>query len=144
MKKFITISLITLLIGALVAVRGFIQPYFYDPLLEFFKTDYLYNYLPDIVIGKYFWHIFLRYALNTIISLAIIYLIFNESKKILFSIKFYIAAFLFLSLWLFLILKFDMSESYLLIFYLRRFLIQPLFLFVLVAAFYYQKLQEGK
>ncbi len=144
MKKNITILLVALLIVALFAVRGGVQPYFYDPLLEFFKSDYLYNYLPEIIIRKYFWHIFLRYALNTIISLAIIYLIFHDSKKIVFSIKFYVVAFLFLALCLFLILNFDLSEGYLLIFYLRRFLIQPLFLFILVAAFYYQNLRDGK
>jgi len=144
MKKFITILLVALLITALVAVRGYIQPYFYDPLVEFFKNDYLYNYLPEIVMGKYFWHIFLRYSLNSIISLGIIYLIFKDSKKIIFSIKFFIAAFLFLVICLFLILNFDLSESYLLLFYLRRFLIQPLFLFILIAAFYYQNLREGK
>jgi len=144
MKKITSIILIALLIAALVAVRGFIQPYFYDPLLEFFKNDYLYNYLPKIVMGKYFWHIFLRYSLNSIISLGIIYLIFKESKIIIFSIKFYIAMFLFLAFSLFLILNFNLSESYLLLFYFRRFLIQPLFLFILIAAFYYQNLRENK
>jgi len=123
----------------LILIRAVVQPYFYDPLLDYFKHDYLYTTIPELNFGAYFLNIFYRYALNTLISLAIIYLAFNDVKALYFSVKFYILVFVVLGLMLFILLKFNVSQNYLLTFYVRRFLIQPLFVFILLPAFYYQK-----
>lgn len=142
MKKAIRILLIMVLFLMLILIRAFVQPYFYDPLLDYFKHDYLYTSIPELNFGAYFLNIFYRYFLNTIISLGIIYLVFNDVKALYFSIKFYVLAFAVLSLMLFILLKFNVTQNYLLTFYVRRFLIQPLFVFILLPAFYYQKLFE--
>ncbi|MDO9276518.1 MAG: exosortase F system-associated protein [Lutibacter sp.] len=140
MRKSVRIGLIMLLFLMLILIRALVQPYFYDPLLDYFKHDYLNASIPELNFGAYFLNIFYRYFLNTVISLAIIYLVFNDKKALYFSMKFYMLAFLVLSLMLFILLKFNVTQGYLLTFYVRRFLIQPLFVFILLPAFYYQKL----
>ncbi|MHB1148364.1 MAG: exosortase F system-associated membrane protein [Lutibacter sp.] len=144
MRKSIRIFLIVVLFLMLILIRAVLQPYFYDPLLDYFKHDYLYTSIPELDFGTYFLNIFYRYALNTIISLAIIYLVFYDKKVLNFSVKFYVLAFAVLGLMLFILLKFNVTQNYLLTFYVRRFLIQPLFVFILLPAFYYQKLKVGK
>lgn len=140
MRKPVRILLIVVLFMILILIRAFVQPYFYDPLLDYFKHDYLNASIPELNFGIYFLNIFYRYTLNSIISLAIIYLVFNDVKVLYFSAKFYILAFLALGLILFILLKFNITNNYMLTFYVRRFLIQPLFVFILLPAFYYQKL----
>ncbi len=140
MKRKFQILLIVLLFTLLIAVRVFVQPYFYDPLIEYFKNDYLHTEIPNLDFSKFFLNVFYRYTLNTIISLVIIYLFFNNLKIVFFSIKFYIIAFVIFSLSLFVFLKLDFD--YKLVFYTRRFLIQPLFVFLLLPAFYYQQLKK--
>jgi exosortase F-associated protein len=140
MKKEIRIFLIVLFCIMLIAIRAFVEPFFYDPLILYFKNDYLHKAIPKVNTSQYFVHIFLRYFLNTSLSLAIIYLIFNNLKTLLFSLKFYIIAFIFLNFLLFIMLKFSIFDSYIFIFYVRRFLIHPLFLLILIPAFYYQKI----
>lgn len=144
MRKSVRIGLIIVLFLMLILIRAIVQPYFYDPLLDFFKHDYLNASIPELDLGTYFLNIFYRYFLNSVISLAIIYLVFNDVKALHFSIKFYVLAFLALSLMLFILLKFNVTQNYLFTFYVRRFLIQPLFVFILLLAFYYQKLIVGK
>jgi len=139
-KRKFQILLIVLLFTLLIAVRVFVQPYFYDPLIEYFKNDYLHTEIPKLDFSKFFLNVFYRYTLNTVISLAIIYLFFNNLKIVFFSIKFYIIAFVIFSLSLFIFLKLDFD--YKLVFYTRRFLIQPLFVFLLLPAFYYQQLKK--
>lgn len=144
MSKSVRILLIIALFMMLILIRALVQPYFYDPLLDFFKHDYLNASIPELDFGAYFLNIFYRYALNTIISLVLIYLVFDDVKSLYFSIKFYVLAFVVLSLVLFILLKFNVTQNYLLTFYVRRFLIQPLFVFILLPAFYYQKVKGGK
>lgn len=141
MKKILRIVLIIFLFLMLIAIRGYIAAYFYDPLNEYFKREYLYSSIPDIEFGTYFLHLFLRYLLNAIISLLIIYFIFMKREILVFSFKFYVTAFIVLSLLLFVFLKYPIIDGYMLIFYIRRFLIQPLFVFILLPAIYYQQLK---
>ena len=129
-------SLLFLLIG----IRAFIEPFFYDPLINYYKSNYLMNSIPELKLGSYFLNLFLRYSINSVISILIIHLIFNNFRTIRFVVKFYVFAFIILGLLLFLFLQFEPLSNKLMIFYLRRFLIQPLFLFISLPAFYYQTL----
>ena len=138
------ILLIVLLFLMLIAVRAFVQPYFYDPLIDYFKNDYLHSAIPQIDLAHFFFNLFYRYILNTVLSLAIIYLVYTNLKVLKFSIKFYIVAFIVLSIILIILLKFDLNQGYRLVFYVRRFLIHPVFLLLLLPAFYYQKLKLKK
>ncbi|WP_456378164.1 exosortase F system-associated membrane protein [Lutibacter sp.] len=144
MTKTVKILLIVILFFMLIAVRAFIQPYFYDPLITYFKNDYLLAPIPEIKFTNFFLNLLYRYTLNTVISIAIIYVVYTNLKVLKFSIKFYVIAFIVLSSILFMLLKFDFNTGYRLIFYVRRFLIHPVFLLVLLPAFYYQNLKIEK
>lgn len=144
MSKTSKILILSILFFLLIVVRAFLQPYFYDPLIDYFKFDYLQTSIPEINYTRYFLNILLRFLINTIISLAIISLLIEERKAVVFSIKFYVFSFITLSIILYILLKYNGEESKMLLFYVRRFLIQPLFLFILLPAFYYQKLKLKK
>lgn len=133
-----------MLVLMLIAIRVFVQPYFYDPLIDYFKSDYLSKPIPQINFKLFFLNLLYRYSLNSTISLAIIYLVFKNIKTLMFSLKIYIIAFVVLCMILLLLLKYNLNLDYQLIFYVRRFLIHPIFLLILLPAFYYQQLKTRK
>lgn len=135
LRWVLTILLFTLL----VMVRAFQNQLFYDPFINYFSNDFLSSPIPQYDTLKLFASLLLRYAINSIISLGIIYVIFRKKGLVKFSIKFFIAAFIFLGLFYFILLQLEMLDGYLLTFYIRRFLIHPLFVLVLVPSFYYQQ-----
>ncbi len=139
MRKFLNILAVCVLIILLVLIRAFQDDLFYDPLIVYFKNDYLYTKIPEIDTFKFFVNILYRYTLNTLISLAIIWVLFQKKTYLKFSIKFFGLAFLILSVVLMFFVITEFKNGYLFPFYVRRFLIHPLFLFLLIPAFYYQK-----
>lgn len=139
--RIVEIGLLTLLLAA---IRFFEQDIFYDPLIVFFKSDYLLGIIPPMDMAKLMINLSLRYALNTIISLAIIYLCFRDLGILKFSVILYAVLYvLATSLFIFLVLNIE-REHYLALFYVRRFLIHPLFLLILLPAFYYYRLRDYK
>ncbi len=142
-KGFRTIGII-LAIAALVAVRIFEDEVFYDPLLEFFKGDYKTMPLPKLDMFTLNVNLAYRYFLNTFFSLLVLGLAFWNWGVVKFSAFLYLGLFLLL-LPLFNIVFFASSngEGYLMLFYVRRFLIQPLLLLLLLPAFYFQIFKSG-
>lgn len=133
--------LIFFLIGLLVLIRVFENELFYDPYLLFFQNDYLYMDFPRREILKLTIFTSLRYVLNSLISLAIIYLFFKDKSIVKFSGIIYIVAYSILILiFLYFVIN-PRQEDYYLFFNFRRFLIQPVFLLLLLPAFYYYKLK---
>jgi len=133
--------LIFFLIGLLVLIRVFENELFYDPYLLFFQNDYLYMDFPRREILKLTIFTSLRYVLNSLISLAIIYLFFKDKSIVKFSGIIYIVAYTILILiFLYFVIN-PRQEDYYLFFNFRRFLIQPVFLLLLLPAFYYYKLK---
>jgi exosortase F-associated protein len=127
------------LIGLLVLIRIFEEQLFYDPYLAFFKNDYLYIDSPRQEVFKLAAFTTLRYMLNTIISLGILYVLFKDKSIIKFSVLIYTVSFLILmSLFLYFVIN-PKQEDYYLFFNMRRFLIQPLIALLLIPAFYYHK-----
>ena len=122
---------------ALVAVRAFEQKLFYDPFLPFFKTEFQGKSLPDYEGFKLFLNTFLRYFLNTIFSILLIFQIFKEKKLVVFVSWLYLFLFVVLAI-IYFGLLYSKTSDYLVLFYVRRFLIQPLFLVLFIPAFYYQ------
>ena len=131
---------LVILFFALVLVRAFEDQMFYDPFLAYFKHDYLKEPIPVFSGSKLLLHMIFRYGMNTIISLLIIYLAFQNRGFLIFSMKFYLIAFVVLSITFFIILKGELTNGYLFAFYVRRFLIHPLFVLLLLPAFYYKQL----
>lgn len=139
MKKIWKYIIAGFLFSILVLIRAFENELFYDPFLNFFKNDYLQAKIPEYNAWLLFVNHVFRYALNMIVSLAIIYVAFQNRHVLKLCIGLYIVAFVILIALYFYLLQHNLAEDYLLTFYVRRFLIQPLFVLILLPAFYYQR-----
>lgn len=128
-----------LLLLLLVLIRVFEDNLFYDPFLNYFKDNYTNLKLPQTNPIKLFFSLGFRYYLNSMISLGLLYLIFKDTKIIKFSIFLYSVLGIILMVSFFFILKFFGEQSKMNLFYIRRFIIQPIFLILFIPAFYYQK-----
>lgn len=142
MFKSVTYILIFVLFTLLVLIRFFEDYLFYDPYLQFFENDYLYIDNPRREVFKLTVFTSLRYDLNSIISIGIIYLFFKEKAMVKLSLLIYLVAYVFLlAAFLYFVIN-PRQEDYYLFFNVRRFFIQPLILIVLLPAFYYHKLKR--
>lgn len=135
----IRIAFAFLFVLLLVVIRAYEDALFYDPFLNFFKTDYHNLPIPDTNKYKLFFGLLFRYFLNSILSLAIIYVLFKDIEALKFATILYLIFFTILILAFFLVLFFYDEPNKMGLFYIRRFLIQPIFLILFLPAFYYQK-----
>ena len=141
-NRFISLVGIIFCVIALALTRSYETFLFYDPFLDYFKNDYLNLPFPEIEKLRLFWNLFLRYLINSVLSILILYLLFKDSSLIIFVSILYSVLFIALISGLFIVLT-VLNENYnFLLFYLRRFLIQPLFLLLFIPAFYLQKKQS--
>ena len=137
-----TYILLLVLFGLLVLIRVFENELFYDPYLLFFRSDYLQMDFPNREILKLTLYTTLRFAMNTVISLGIIYIFFRDTSVVKFSALMYTIAYVvLLGFFLYFVIH-PRQEDYYLFFNFRRFLIQPILLILLVPAFYYYKLKQ--
>jgi exosortase F-associated protein len=141
MSRFLKFLLISLLILGLILIRFFEDVLFYDPYLSFFENDYLYIDSPRREVAKLVAFTILRFILNTVISLTLLFLIFKDRSIIKFSVIIYGIAFVFFMMCYLYFVIHPRQEDYYLFFNVRRFLIQPLILILLLPAFYYHKLK---
>jgi exosortase F-associated protein len=132
------ITLIFLSFSLLVCIRVFEKQIFYDPLIQFYKSNFKVKSLPYLDYLKLFLSISFRYLINTIFSIALLFLIFKEKKLVVLSVWLYFSFYIILINLFFLLLN-SKSPDHLTLFYIRRFLIQPLFLVLFIPAFYYQR-----
>jgi exosortase F-associated protein len=136
LKKPLAIASLVVLGGLLVGVRYF-ESWFYDPLAIYFSRDFLAMSLPRLDL----WAITLSYAarftVNAVLSLLIIYVLFASMDRIRFVAACYLVALLILLVGFLLLVRFFEQEK-MIIFYVRRFIIQPLLLLLFIPAFLYQ------
>lgn len=129
---------VVILLVMLVLVRLFQEKLFYDPFLDYFKGENSEGSpLPQYDAVKLGLHLLFRYGLNTILSLGILWLIFKNKDIFKLSVFLYILFFVILIISFYIVLESN-DPDMLLLFYIRRFIIQPLFLILFVPAFYYQ------
>jgi exosortase F-associated protein len=127
------------LIGLLVGIRLFEDQLFYDPFLAYFKSEYTHAKLPQFNLFKLFFSLGMRFYLNTVVSLFLLYVIFKDTKIVKFSILLYMILGSVLLISFLFVLTFFGEDHKMTLFYLRRFLIQPIFILLFIPAFYYQK-----
>jgi exosortase F-associated protein len=127
------------LVALLILIRTFEDTLFYDPLLKYFRYDFNNMKLPILNPIKLFISMGFRYYLNSMISLGLLYLIFKDRKIVKFSMLLFIIFGSILMISFLFTLHFFGEEHKMALFYIRRFLIQPIFLILFVPAFYYQK-----
>lgn len=132
------IGLLITLVMALVFIRIFENNIFYDPLIAYFKGNFNATPLPKMHQIKLFASLGFRYYLNSIISLGIIYLLFKNAKTTKLALLLYMVLGSILLISFVFILQFFGETNKMNLFYIRRFIIQPLFLILFVPAFYYQ------
>ena len=142
MNRYVKFVLAGFLFLLFFLIRAYDTHLFYDPLSEYFKNDYLYKYIYNIDVWRLVKNMLFRYTLNSLISLGIIWVLFERKDYLKFSGFFLMLAFIILIILFVILLRDDFESGYLLIFYIRRFIIHPLFLLLLLPAFYYQKLSN--
>lgn len=127
---------IVLLLVLLAVVRFYQEALFYDPLVPFFKTDSV--ILPFLDMPKLLGGLTFRYLINTVLSLAILWFCFKDKSIIRVTSLLYGVFFIVLMIAFIIVINAE-KPNLLAIFYIRRFLIQPLFLILFIPAFYYQR-----
>jgi exosortase F-associated protein len=139
-KKYLVlrIGIIVLLIALFGLIRIYENQLFYDPFLNYFKLDNNLD-LPKVDFFQLAFGLTFRYFLNTIISLAILYLIFLDLELTKFATLLYIVFFVVLLCALYFVLELTQNPNRITLFYIRRFLIQPILLLLFIPAFFFQK-----
>lgn len=136
-KTYLSFGIVLLL--ALVAIRAFENQIFYDPFLDYFKGNFTNNHLPKVNIVKLFFSMGFRFYINSMLSLGILYILFRDAKITKFSILlFSIFGMVLMISFFFVMIKFGETNK-MTLFYIRRFIIQPLLLMLFIPAFYYHK-----
>ena len=137
--KILNFILVLAGILGLISVRFLEDKIFYDPFLEFFKADYKVAQVPDFIWGKLMLSHFFRFALNLIFSAIVVHFMFLNKKWTIQAVFLMAVAFLFffpIYLWC---LYSKMEIGYLFTFSVRRFVIQPIILLLIIPIFYYRK-----
>ena len=127
------------LILLLVLIRVFEEALFYDPFLNYYKDEYANLPFPKINISKLFFSLGMRFYMNSVISLLLLYVIFKDKQIVKFSALLYMILGSILMISFIFVLTFFGEESKMTLFYIRRFLIQPIFILLFIPGFYYQK-----
>ncbi|HEY4618098.1 MAG TPA: exosortase F system-associated protein [Flavobacterium sp.] len=137
--RFVAVLLFVL---SFALIRVYEYKLFYDPFLDYFKRDF--NVLPLPVYNSFqlFISLLFRYGLNMALSLGLIFTLFKDVEMVKFASFLYGFFFLVLIVSFYSIIYFYGEHNNLMLFYTRRFLIQPIFILLFIPAFYYQKLHK--
>lgn len=141
--KFLKYLLACVGLLGLVAVRKFETVLFYDPLLQFFKNAW-HHQLPQMDLMKLYVHVFFRYMLNLLLTVLIVKVMFNNQAYVKFTIIVGLLGFLLLLPLYAYMINHQLNFGEMIFFYVRRFLIQPMFLIILIPCFYYQEMRNKK
>ena len=142
MKGIFKIIIILGLVGVLAMIRIYEYRFFYDPFMYFFERAYQSGETVNYTF-EMFSNLFLRFVLNTFVSLLILWVAFRSWGIIKFSALIY-AAFLTVLFPVFMYLMENVEPGqYLAAFYVRRFLAHPLLILILLPAFYYYRLSRN-
>ncbi len=142
MKTALKVLVFILSISGFVCIRLFENALFYDPLIAFYKSNFQSSSFPELQFWKYSINLIFRFLLNAIISIGLLWVLFLNQNYLKFSI-FLFSVVLLVGFALFWILEYDIStENYMKLFYIRRFLIHPILVIILIPAFYFQQLSS--
>ncbi|MCB0457269.1 MAG: exosortase F system-associated protein [Flavobacteriaceae bacterium] len=142
MNKATKILFLLLLVSSLIAVRALAPSIFYDPLIAFFKSGHLSQKLPEMNLPKLVLNTALRFWINTAFSLGILWVLFQKKEVVKFSGILYSIVFIVLLMAFCVLLQNAETTSYMPLFYVRRFLIHPIVLLLLIPAFYFQQTKK--
>lgn len=127
----------------MVAVRFLEHKLFYDPLIIYFKNSN-HSTLPTMDMARLYVNVFLRYMLNLLLTVLIVKVLFWNKSYVKFTIVVGIIGFIILLPLYAYQLNHNLIWNEMIFFYVRRFLIQPMFLIILIPCFYYQEIKNKK
>lgn len=142
MKPGVKLLIIGILVILLAMIRMFEYRFFYDPFMYFFENAFKPGQSLDFP-PEMFFNVFLRFLLNTVISLAILYVAFRSWGIIKFASLIFIAFFVVLFPLFIYLMQNVTPNDYLAAFYVRRFLAHPVLILILLPAFFYYRLQKA-
>jgi exosortase F-associated protein len=126
----------------LISVRFLEDKIFYDPFLEYFRGDYKLATIPEFETVKLVASLLLRFLLNLFFSAIVVHFIFLNKIWTLQAVLLMAIAFVFFfPIYLWCIIS-KMEIGYLFTFSIRRFVIQPIILLLIIPIFYYRKKLE--
>lgn len=126
-------------IAGIFSVRIFEDSLFYDPFLNYFHDATKNAKFPDFEWTKLILSHLFRFILNLISSCVIIHFIFkNKSWTVQGAILITIIFAITFPIYLYCVSD-RFENGYLFSFYIRRFVIQPLILLLIIPLFYYRK-----
>lgn len=142
--KILSWFIVFLGVCGLIGVRVLEDRIFYDPFLDYFHAG-----VKNIAFPEFDWaklilsHVF-RFSLNLIFSCIVVHFIFKRKEwtlqaAVLITLAFCIT----LPIYLYCIYN-EFEIGYLFSFYIRRFVIQPILLLLIIPLFYYRKNVELK
>ncbi len=136
--KIVNWLLVFVGICGLISVRVVEGALFYDPFLSFFKEANPSISFPDFEWFPLVLHHIFRWSLNVLFSLIIIQFLFKNkmwtAQAALLMLIFFVITF---AVYLYCIYT-QFEIGYVFSFYMRRFVIQPLVLLLIVPLFYYR------
>jgi exosortase F-associated protein len=135
--KFLNWIFVVIGVLGLISVRFLENSLFYDPFLEFFKGNYKVELAPDFILWKLILSHFF-FLLNLFFSAIVVHFMFLNKKWTLQAVLLMAVAFIFFPIYLWCIYS-KMEIGYLFTFSVRRFVIQPIILLLIIPIFYYRK-----
>lgn len=123
----------------LVAVRGLEDRIFYDPFLGYFKSADHAAVFPNFVWGKLIVSYLFRFVLNTFFSLLIIQFLFRNTTWTKQAFVLILLVFVIVFPIYLVCINDQFRFGYLFSFYVRRFVIQPLTVILIIPIFFYRK-----
>ncbi|MCW4451857.1 exosortase F system-associated protein [Kaistella sp. BT6-1-3] len=142
--KPLRILLVILGIFGLIGVRMVEGSLFYDPFLNYFHAADKNAQFPDFEWAKLIINYIFRFSLNLILSAFVVHLVFKNKEWTMQAVVLMLLVFaITFPIYLYCIYT-GFEVGYLFSFYMRRFVIQPLILLLIIPLFYYRKQQLRK
>ena len=121
----------------LASVRLLENDLFYDPFIAYFKSNFQLQLLPDLDKGRYLISTLSRYLINLSFTVFIIWLLYKSKEFVKATLWVHLFSFIILLAAFFILVPLDDEWVKMTLFYIRRFLIHPILLFILVPGFYF-------
>lgn len=140
--KIIKWFFVILAIAGLISVRILEDKIFYDPFLDYFQDANTSQVFPNFVWVKLILNYVFRFTANSFFSLLIVHFLFQNKNWTVQALVLLVMVFaITFPVYLFCIgNRFEIG--YLFSFYMRRFVIQPIVLLLIIPLFYFRKYQQ--
>ncbi len=131
-RNFFKIFATILILTGFLLVRYVENEWLDDGLYDFFQYDYLQQALPSLSFKQMIIKNSIHYWLNALLAIAFLKLYIKQNHLISFLSLFYGFFYILLLFFLWIAIHYYQAGQYLFLFYIRRLLIQPVFLFLLI------------